>query len=95
MLEWGESPEAGLSREILEETGLTIAVGPLLAVKGGRRVCTIVYAAEPVGGELKRSAESLEVVWFALDQIPWDDLAFPRHREALQEWVATARGCSC
>lgn len=43
--------------------------------------------------EFKPGTESLDVRLFALDEIPWDDLAFPVIHEALERYVAdVARG---
>lgn len=59
----------------------------LLSAKGGRTVCTLFYEAEIRGGELTLSAESLDLAWFDFNAIPWEQLAFIRHKEALREWI--------
>lgn len=87
MLEFGEQVEAGLVREVLEETGIRVEIGTLLGVMGGQRVCIVFYEAAPTGGELAKSDESLDVQWFALDTIPWEHMAFPRHATVLRDWI--------
>ena len=43
--------------------------------------------------EFKPGTESLDVQLFSLEDIPWDDLAFPVITEALERYVAdVARG---
>jgi ADP-ribose pyrophosphatase YjhB (NUDIX family) len=87
MLEFGEQTESALTREVFEETGLNVEVGSLLGVMGGNKVCIIFYEANLIGGDLAKSDESLEVKWFSFEDIPWDKLAFPRHKQVLQEWI--------
>jgi ADP-ribose pyrophosphatase YjhB (NUDIX family) len=66
-----ESPEAGVVREVAEETGLAIAVvrlgmvawrqASLPAAPHGQ--VGLVYVCHVLGGELRRSHESLELAW--------------------------------
>lgn len=89
-LELGETLEAGAVRETREETGLEIAVSRLLNVytRVEAGVINVLYLAEVTGGEpAATSHETLEVGQFLPDEIPWDDLAFPSHRWALEEWL--------
>jgi 8-oxo-dGTP diphosphatase len=90
MAEPGESTEECLTREILEETGLIVAVGSLLGVRGGQRVCTVFHEATITGGVLTKSEESEELRWVSVGEIPWQEIAFPRHREILREWSDSA-----
>ena len=87
----GENIEDSCKREVFEETGLTVEVQRLLAVRGGQIVCVVFYEATPVSGEIVVSEESLQVKWFEIDEIPWDKLAFPRHKQTLEAWVAEYR----
>lgn len=89
MAEPGESTEECLVREALEETGLAVRAGRLLAVKGGIKVCIIFHEATVVGGSLAVSEESLELQWFALADLPLADFAFERHKDALLSWIAS------
>ncbi len=66
-----ESPEAGVVREVAEETGLQIEIVRLGMV--GWRAASLpaaphgqvglVYVCRVVGGELRQSHESLELAW--------------------------------
>lgn len=87
MLEVGEEPSEGLAREIWEETGLTVQVGRLYAVRGGQRVLILFYEATVTGGGLRTSPESLEVAWIPVADIPWAAFAFSRHTDVLRAWI--------
>ncbi|WP_158606373.1 NUDIX hydrolase [Paenibacillus ginsengarvi] len=91
MAEQGESIQACAVREVLEETGLEIEVTKLLDVTGGIRVCTVFYEARLIGGMLTKSAESLELEWFRPEHIPFEQFAFPRHKEQLSRWLNERR----
>jgi ADP-ribose pyrophosphatase YjhB (NUDIX family) len=89
-LELGETLEDGAAREMLEETGLEIAVSRLLNVytRVEAGVINVLYLAEVTGGEpVAASEETLEVGQFLPEEIPWDTLAFASHRWALEEWL--------
>ena len=67
-----ESFQEALRREIREETGLGIEVGPLLEANTGHRWARVevVYAYRPTGGRLALTGEVLEVRPFAPDRLP-------------------------
>ena len=67
-----ESLQDALRREIREETGLEIEVGPLLEANTGHRWARveIVYAYRVIGGRLALTEEVLEVGSFAPSQLP-------------------------
>jgi len=67
-----ESLEDALKREITEETGLRIEIGPLLEASTGFRWARVevVYAYRVVGGDLVRTGEIAEVQAFAPDALP-------------------------
>jgi 8-oxo-dGTP diphosphatase len=68
----GERLEDALAREVREETGIDIEVGPILEANQGfrwRRV-ELVYAYRPRGGAERLSAEVAEVRAFDPDQLP-------------------------
>ncbi|MDF2670664.1 MAG: putative nudix/mutt family protein [Paenibacillus sp.] len=87
MAEQAESIEECVIREVLEETGLVVAVAKLLNVIGGQRVCIVFYEVSILGGSVQKSEESLELAWFSPQDIPFGQFAFPRHREVLQHWL--------
>lgn len=83
-LESGEHPEAGIVREIREETGLRAEVVRLVGVGTGKYgefdTLNLVYevAAE---GDAVPSDDSAELRWFPLDALPV--MAFEHERELL------------
>lgn len=89
-LDRGEQVEAAAIRETWEEVNLKVRVNRLLNVYSypGYPVVVIVYLAEVEGGELRAMDETLEVRTFALEEIPWEELAFMSTRQALQDYLA-------
>jgi len=85
----GEKVTSAAIREAMEEAGLEIRIDRLLNVYSyaGRPLVVIVYAATAIGTELSHDDECLEARWFALDEIPWDKLAFDSTREGLREYL--------
>ena len=71
-IEREEPLEAALARELREETGLEIEVGPLLEAGAGVRWAHVelVYAYRPVGGQVALSGELAELRSFAPDRLP-------------------------
>ena len=97
-VEEGESlAEAGI-REAKEETGrdveLTRLVGVYSRLGGGMRdVHAVLYAAKPVGGELKiQPNETIEVAFFPFDRLP-EDLLFG-HKKRISDAINHANGVS-
>lgn len=89
-LEYGETPEQGLAREIQEEIGATVEIVRLIGVysKPQKREIVLSYlchltADSPTPGT---SEEVDEVAWFAQGTLP-DDL-LPKHRERLLDAAA-------
>lgn len=87
-LELGESAEAGAAREAREEARVVVAIDSLLAVYSIPRIAQVqlIYRARLAGPGVAPGAESLEARLFAWPEIPWDALAFPSVRWALNHW---------
>jgi len=78
-LEIGESLEAGVAREMLEETGLEVEVGPVVEVfdrilrdDEGRveyHFVLVDYLCRPIGGTLQAGSDVDDAVWVAPDDL--------------------------
>lgn len=66
-VETGETPQAAAAREVAEETGLTVAVGALLATVTIGDYLVHDFAATVVGGELRAGDDASDVRWCSLD----------------------------
>lgn len=83
-VERGEVVEEAAVREALEETGLTVELGPLLSLISapGEPVVLAVYPAISFTGEPSPDDDLLELGWFAAEALP--DLAFPSDRRIIE-----------
>jgi ADP-ribose pyrophosphatase YjhB (NUDIX family) len=96
-MELGETLEEGAAREVLEEAEATITIEGILGVFSIARIgqVQVIFRARfkdtgtPVFGA---GPESLDVRLFAPDEIPWDEIAFPSVRWALNAWQETGSG---
>jgi ADP-ribose pyrophosphatase YjhB (NUDIX family) len=68
----GERVEDALAREIREETGLAVEVGPILEVVTGYKWARVelVFAYRVTGGAETLGGEVAELGWFAPDALP-------------------------
>jgi 8-oxo-dGTP pyrophosphatase MutT (NUDIX family) len=85
----GESGEDAVRREIVEETGLRVAVERRVGdyVRTGFRPHTArVYACRYVSGEPRASSETLTVGWFDPHRLP--DTLFPWYRGPIADALA-------
>ncbi|MFQ5682394.1 MAG: NUDIX domain-containing protein [Candidatus Binatia bacterium] len=85
----GERVQDAAIRETQEECHLTVKLCSLLGVYSysGSPVVIVTYVAEIKAGQLKAGDETLEAKTFAAADIPWDELAFPSTRDALEDYV--------
>ena len=88
----GEEVTLAAIREAREEAGLEVRIDRLINVYSyaGRAPIIIVYAATAIAGELAMDDEGLEIREFAVDAIPWDELAFRSTQEALRDYLNLA-----
>ncbi len=85
----GESGEDAVRREVLEETGVRVAVERLVGdyVRTGFRPHVArVYACRRLSGEPRTSRETLAVDWFDPDRLP--DTLFPWYRAPIADALA-------
>jgi ADP-ribose pyrophosphatase YjhB (NUDIX family) len=86
----GELPEDGARRETLEEVGLDVPVQRLQGVYGRADVgiVLVVYNGVSASDDARvTDPESLQVRWYSIDQIPWNELAFDTTEAALRDWA--------
>ena len=70
-LEWGESLREGVAREVREETGLEVEVGPLVevvervdpATPPGYHFVILDFLARPLGGVLRPGDDASDARW--------------------------------
>ena len=85
----GEEITAAAVREAREESGLDVRIDGLVNIYSyaGRPLIIVVYAATVLGGELCCDEECLEARLFAVEEIPWDELAFRSTHDALRDYL--------
>ncbi len=92
-LDAGEDPRLAAARECREETGLEVAIGPLLDVLYGREHpqgadLLLVYRGQIRGGRL-RAQDDVDAARFFDPHEPLPPLAFSSTREILQRFWRT------
>jgi ADP-ribose pyrophosphatase YjhB (NUDIX family) len=93
-VDFGENSADAAIRETREEVGMRVGLGPLLGVfvdSMSPAITVVVYLATPGKVPPSLSDEATEVRYFAPDDVPWHDLAFPTTTDALTVWVAWTR----
>ena len=87
-VEYGETVEAALRREVLEETGLIVEVSSLIGIYSDPRrdprghVVSAAYAAVIVSGTLASGSDAAEVHFWGITNLP--PLAFD-HAQIIQD----------
>lgn len=71
VLELNESFEAGVQREVLEETGLEVKVERLTGVYKNltHGIVALVYRCRPTGGEPRATEEAREIRWMTKEEV--------------------------
>ncbi|MCS4504865.1 NUDIX hydrolase [Arhodomonas aquaeolei] len=92
-LELHESTEDGARREAMEEANAALALDGLLAVYNLIHInqVQLIYRARLLDPAVAAGPESQAVGLFTWGEIPWDELAFPSVRWALEHERAAAR----
>jgi len=93
-VDFGENAAEAAIRETREEVGMRVALDGLLGVFSDQKspaLTIVVYLAKPGSEPPSISEEASEVRYFAPDDIPWHELAFPTTTDAVTAWVASTR----
>ncbi len=86
-MELGETAEDAARREAREEAEADIAIERLFAVYSIPRIAQVqvMYLAHLKSPHVAPGIESQEVRFFDLEQVPWNELAFPSVRWAVTQ----------
>jgi len=89
-MELGESLQQAAARELFEETGVGLAPEKMKlygvgSVGDGMQVY-VSFRAEMESADFKAGDESLEVALFSAQELPWDELAYPGIRKAVENF---------
>lgn len=93
-MEGDETAENGALRECHEETGLRAALEGLYEAFSYKHAdhkssgVLLIYRARIIGGAPQAGTDTVDVKFFAADEIPFEQLAFHAHIEALEKWRA-------
>ena len=93
-MELGETTEEGARREAWEEARARLELDGILAIYSIARIgqVQIIYLAHLAEPGIGAGPESLDVRFFAWEDVPWDELAFPSVRWSLEAWRAGRQG---
>lgn len=92
-LEYGETVDEGLAREIMEEVHLTVSIERVVGIYSKPRknevVITFLCHPAPNTDEPQTSDEISEIAWFTPDALP--ERFLPKHRERLEDALSDRR----
>ncbi len=88
-MELGETVNAAAARETMEEACAVVEIDELFALYNIPHVSQvyIIFKAHLNAPEYSPGEESLETELFSVDEIPWEELAFPVVSAALKRFV--------
>lgn len=92
-LEAGETPEAGLRRELREELGVGVARARLIGFATdhygprGFPLLAIVYRVFPSGTRFRPADDVAEARWFPEGRVPFREIAFASVRRLLRRYI--------
>ena len=91
-LEASEHPEAGVVRELFEETGLTVSITRLIGVymdtyglPPSEDTLNFYYECRVVAGEAQADDDAEAIAWFDVQDIP-EPLAFDNAQQAMNDY---------
>ncbi len=89
LIEPGESFQEALHREVLEESGVEIEITGFVGICKNieRNIVNIDFTARYVGGELRTSDESTEVIWATREEA-MELITFPLTKKRLQNMLS-------
>jgi ADP-ribose pyrophosphatase YjhB (NUDIX family) len=89
-MENGETLEAGAARECFEEALAQVEIGSLLAVVNIPEAHQVhmFFRAHLPAAVFGAGEESLDAKLVSADDIPWDEIAFPSTRYALEHYLS-------
>lgn len=93
-VEYGETVEKAIMRELLEETGLKVKPNSIIGIYSDPRrdprwhIITIAYLCKKTGGELKGGDDALEAKYFSVHELP--EMAFD-HRKIIKDALSKTK----
>ncbi|HAD98191.1 MAG TPA: ADP-ribose pyrophosphatase [Cryomorphaceae bacterium] len=93
-LENEETVQQGAKREVFEETGASVELGPLHTVYNlpHANQVYLIFLATMTDPHYHLTDESTEIGFFAPDEIPWDEIAFSSNAFALKKYLENGEG---
>ena len=87
-VEWDESAEDTVKREVKEETDLDVLETKLVGVYSSpsrhpKQVINLVYAVTVAEGKAKQGDDAMDIKWFSLNELP-DQMALD-HRQNIED----------